>query len=109
MEQTQELGLLFINYTKSAAPVADHLIEESIEKAWRLVKNGTQNKQLNTSNYMTLRALDVMCKHKDIDGSRVRFMYENTEVETMFTKYMYTNKVRPYPNYPLLKNEPYQL
>ncbi len=91
----KELGRLYINFTNTAAPVRDAEIIDKILADYELVKNGTQNKQLNVSNELFFSAVQVLCNRGEIKAEKIYFMVENIEVERVITSRNLINYAMP--------------
>ncbi len=91
----KELGRLYINFTNTAAPVKDAEIIDKILADYKLVKNGTQNKQLNVSNELFFSAVQVLCNRGEIKAEKIYFMVDNMEVERVIKSRNSINFVMP--------------
>jgi hypothetical protein len=77
-------GILYINFTRSAEPIADHKISEKLLSEYSLVETGTQNKQFNTSNYLVFCVVVFLCAEGKIIAEKVIFMHEGRELEMIY-------------------------
>lgn len=72
-------GILYLNYSKDAPAIADHLLVDTLTKEWDLVKNETQSKQFNCSNFLIFKAILYMALKKIVEGEKIVFMVEGKE------------------------------
>lgn len=77
-------GILYINYSKNAEPIADENMLSTIIKQYKIVYNTQQNKQFNVSNGLVFIGVQLLCLRGEIIAEKIIFMKDGFELKMRY-------------------------